>query len=203
MFSTLCLTFENIFTTKTKADKLSAILKYYHQEASQTQFVPYDCLRLILPKFDKARSSYGLKDNSLARKYIESLCIAKNSIEAQRLLNFKAVKGTCDLPQAIFFITQNRCHGSHEFSLNEVNALLDSIQSGCDNHNENVNNFIDKMTREMPPFQQKWICRLILKELHLGISGVYLKNIVLYFTVIIIIAIIISTHSQGSTRITA
>ena len=171
MFSKLCQTLESVVTTGTKREKLLLISEYYHGVSQLPEPAVYQSLRLILPKFDKARSSYGLKENALARKYIESLCVAKTSVEAQRLLKFKAVKGTKDLPDALFHILRNRCHGKKDFNIDEINSFLDKIQIGCDKHNEKVNDLINNLTKNMPPLHQKWLCRIILKELHLGISG--------------------------------
>ena len=171
MFSTICQTLENVITSTSKKEKLLQLSEYYQTICQTPGVEAYDSLRLILPKFDKARSSYGVKENALARKYIESLCIAKNSIEAQRLLKFKAVKGTKDLPDTLFHILRNRCHGKKDFTVKEVNSLLDSAQMGCADHNEKINDLINNITKNMPPMHQKWLCRMILKELHLGISG--------------------------------
>lgn len=175
MFSTLCHALENISSALTKKEKVQKLLDYYEnlkQSLPGEKTASYDVLRLILPKFDKARSSYGLKENALAKKYIESLCIAKNSVEGQRLLKFKALKGSKDLPDTLFHVLKNRCHGEKDFSIREINDILDSIQLGERRHNENVNQVINKITRNMSALHQKWLCRIMLKDLHLGISGI-------------------------------
>ena len=176
MFSRLCQTLESIVATTTKKEKLVRISEYYDEVSQLPDCEVYETLRLILPKFDKARSSYGLKENALARKYIDSLCVAKTSTEAQRLLKFKSVKGNKDLPDTLFHILRNRCHGNKEFTIKEINTLLDSIQMGCVKHNEKVNDLINNLTKNMSPTHQKWLCRIILKELHLGLSGNYPLN---------------------------
>ena len=176
MFSTICQTLEKVITITSKKEKLLELSEYYQKICHTPGIEVYDSFRLILPKFDKARSSYGVKENALAKKYIESLCISKTSIEAQRLLKFKAVKGTKDLPDTLFHILKNRCHGMKDFTIKEINCLLDSAQLGCAKHNEKINDLINNITKNMPPMHQKWLCRMILKELHLGISGMRLKN---------------------------
>lgn len=49
----------------------------------------YPALRLLLPASDKQRGVYGVKETALAKLYIKILCLAKDSPDAQRLLNFK------------------------------------------------------------------------------------------------------------------
>lgn len=46
-------------------------------------------LRLLLPTNDKQRGPYGIKEAALAKLYIKILCLAKDSPDAQKLLNFK------------------------------------------------------------------------------------------------------------------
>ena len=171
MFSSLCSTLEKIVSSKSKNDKLATWLHFYKENSIRPDFNAYELIRLVLPRFDKARSSYGLKENALARKYIDSLCLAKGSNEAQRLIKYKTVKGTKDFPECLFHILKQRCQGSTDFALEDINRLLDGIQGGSEKHNEQVNNLVDTIVRDMPPLHQKWLCRLILKELHLGISG--------------------------------
>lgn len=46
-------------------------------------------MRLLLPQLDKGRPAYGMKETVLAKYYIEILNIAKESLDAKKLLNYR------------------------------------------------------------------------------------------------------------------
>ena len=46
-------------------------------------------MRLFLPQVDKTRPAYGMKETVLAKYYIEILNIAKESVDAKKLLNYR------------------------------------------------------------------------------------------------------------------
>lgn len=66
-------------------------------------------MRLLLPQLDRARPAYGMKEVALAKHYIDILNIAKESMDAQKLLHYRAphaakqVKGywTADLKKVL------------------------------------------------------------------------------------------------------
>ena len=47
-------------------------------------------MRLLLPQVDNGRPAYGMKETALAKHYIEVLNIAKTSMDAQKLLHYRA-----------------------------------------------------------------------------------------------------------------
>ena len=47
-------------------------------------------MRLLLPQLDRQRPAYGMKETALAKHYIDILSIAKESADAQKLLNYRA-----------------------------------------------------------------------------------------------------------------
>ena len=49
----------------------------------------YPVMRLLLPKLDTERPSYGIKEHTLAKHYIEILGLGKDSPDAHRLLNYR------------------------------------------------------------------------------------------------------------------
>lgn len=57
-------------------------------------------MRLLLPQVDNGRPAYGMKETALAKHYIEVLNIAKTSMDAQKLLHYRAptaAKQVCTL----------------------------------------------------------------------------------------------------------
>ena len=47
-------------------------------------------MRLLIPQVDNGRPAYGMKETALAKNYIEILNIAKTSMDAQKLLHYRA-----------------------------------------------------------------------------------------------------------------
>ena len=47
-------------------------------------------MRLLLPHLDRQRPAYGMKEIALAKHYIDILNIAKESLDAKKLLNYRA-----------------------------------------------------------------------------------------------------------------
>lgn len=50
----------------------------------------YPAMRLLLPQLDRQRPAYGMKETALAKHYIDILSIAKDSTDAQKLINYRA-----------------------------------------------------------------------------------------------------------------
>ena len=50
----------------------------------------YAIMRLLIPQVDNGRPAYGMKETALAKNYIEILNIAKTSMDAQKLLHYRA-----------------------------------------------------------------------------------------------------------------
>ena len=69
-------------------------------------------MRLLLPQVDNGRPAYGMKETALAKHYIEVLNIAKTSMDAQKLLHYRApttAKQVCTLT----FVTWCMYYGLH------------------------------------------------------------------------------------------
>ena len=67
----------------------------------------YPAMRLLLPHLDRQRPAYGLKEVALAKQYIDILNIAKESSDAQKLLNYRA-------PHASKHVSRERRGGETE-----------------------------------------------------------------------------------------
>ncbi|KTF80276.1 hypothetical protein cypCar_00020083 [Cyprinus carpio] len=97
-FIDLCTVLENIQNTKLRTDK-GKILKDFidswrdfhaalHKDNSNNTDSFYAAMRLIVPQFERERMAYGLKENMLAKLYIEVLGLPENV--ANKLLNYRA-----------------------------------------------------------------------------------------------------------------
>ena len=62
----------------------------------------------------------------------------------------------------------NRCRGKSELSLNQVNSLLDNLAQGFDNDQKKA--VLTKMVNSTTVNEQKWLIKVILKDLKIGIG---------------------------------
>ncbi|CAF0874039.1 unnamed protein product [Brachionus calyciflorus] len=134
----------------------------------------YPAIRLLLP-YDDDRV-YGLKEIKLAKYLIDALCIAPKSDDALKLLNYKApnsIKSEGDFASMAYFVLKNRCRDDLTLNLDEINHHLDLISMnnsrGKDGLKE-VNNSIKHLLVNLSPIQLKWLIRIILKDLKIGIK---------------------------------
>ena len=61
-------------------------------------------MRLLLPQLDKSRPAYGMKETVLAKYYIDILNIAKDSVDAKKLLNYRAPTSAKQVWWVFFFV---------------------------------------------------------------------------------------------------
>ena len=90
LFKDVCSLFEKIKKAEHKKDKLRLV---FHEELKQyvgSNGSLYPLLRVLLPSIDEERASYGLKEASIAKLYVDKLAldVEKNSA-GYELINWK------------------------------------------------------------------------------------------------------------------
>ncbi|XP_046858902.1 DNA ligase 4-like isoform X2 [Xenia sp. Carnegie-2017] len=142
---------------------------------TQTEDSFFPAMRLLLPQFDKERPAYGLKEVALAKHYIEILSIGKESMDAKKLLNYKAPnhasKNAGDFATVAYFVLVNRCPEKGSLNIKQVNDLLTKLAMGnSERKKSEMRNALQSLLRNTSALEQKWLIRIILKELKGGIS---------------------------------
>lgn len=184
-FSELCGLLEKINKTQGN-DKKKRVLKdfidkwrYFHQnlhkDDKDTDDSFYPAIRLLLPHLERERVAYGIKEHTFAKLLIELMCLGKDSPDAHRLLNFKAPKAaqgdTGDFASVAYFVLKNRCPDQGSLTIAQVNHDLDAIALGNANKaKETVRKHIMHLLTSLSPIEQKWLIRMIMKELKIGLS---------------------------------
>lgn len=144
-------------------------------------------LRLILPSKDRDRGSYGIKTYTMGQIYVRILGVHSKSDVAKRLT---AKCSDRDYPNVMFDVMKNRCCQLGTLTVHDVNKHLDAIAS-CNKNNERksklnissngfdfmfaltfaeIDDEIVKMIEGMTAIDQKWLIRIILKVMDLGIK---------------------------------
>ncbi|XP_071117642.1 DNA ligase 4-like [Haliotis cracherodii] len=184
-FTELCGLLEKISRTQGN-DKKKRVLRDFvekwrdfhnetHGENKDTTDSFYPAMRLLLPHLEKERIAYGIKEHMLAKLMIEVLCLGKDSTDATRLLNYKAPKtaraDAGDFASVAYFVLKNRCPERGTLTIQEVNVCLDAIATNnAAKKKELVRKNILHLLKNLSALEQKWLIRMIVKELKVGLS---------------------------------
>lgn len=183
-FLHLCTTLEKIQKAKVRPDK-SKILgdfigswRKFHSalhKNSKTTDSFYPAMRLLVPQFERERLAYGIKESMLAKLYIDVLGLPKNGPEANKLLNYRAPTGSQgdagDFASVAYFVLKKRCTSQGTLSVKEVNDFLDSVAiNNASKKKDLVKNSLLHLITHSSALEQKWLVRMILKDMKLGIS---------------------------------
>lgn len=183
-FLHLCTTLEKIQKAKLRPDK-SKILRDFigswrnfhsalHKDSKSTDSF-YPAMRLFVPQYERERMAYGIKESMLAKLYIDVLGLPKNGPEANKLLNYRAPttsQGDAgDFASVAYFVLKKRCTSQGTLTIKEVNDFLDSVAINNGNKKKDlVKNSLLHLITHSSALEQKWLIRMILKDMKLGVS---------------------------------
>lgn len=184
-FIDLCKVLERIQHAKLRPDKskhlgdfIASWRKFHsalHKENPKTTDSFYPAMRLIVPSFERERIAYGIKESMLAKLYIDVLGLPKNGPEANKLLNYRAPttsQGEAgDFAGMAYFVLKKRCTSQGNLSIKEVNDFLDSVAiNNASKQKDLVKKSLLHLITQSSALEQKWLIRMILKDMKLGIS---------------------------------
>lgn len=101
--------------------------------------------------------------------------LAKEGDDAQKLLNYKTPRGgkgsTGDFAGIAYTVLQNRCPEKGCLTIYEINESLDNISISNASHDRTaIKKTLQQLLRTSTASEQKWLIRIIVKELKIGIS---------------------------------
>ena len=172
-FGVLCDMFSAIASTNKRSVKRAALEKLLNK---YRLFYTYPIMRLILPHLDRDRQTYALKESKLAKLIIQILAIAKDSADALRMINWRQPQRNAmtgkheggDFAEAVYNSLKSRCASHSTSTVASVNAHLDSLNAAEDGTARSQT--LTALVREATAYEMKWIIRIILKDLKIGIS---------------------------------
>lgn len=172
-FHRLCVFLESMHLKK-KEEKLQALEGLLRKFDQSCDLFPL--LRLLLPMVDHDRSTYGLKETALAKLYADMLALPET--QKQRLMKWKdpalQVGYRCaagDFASVLYSVAETRAivkPGTSALTLGDVNASLDRIHNTTDSMEKRTN--LLELARRASAIEQKWIAKIILKDLKVGFS---------------------------------
>ena len=124
---------------------------------------------------DKARGSNKIKETVLASLYTDFLQLGQNSSDALKLKNFRAPKNNPgdagDFAAVLFTVMKQRSYSSTDISCKDINNKLDEIVSVNEKEGrKGVARILKDLFLKMDAVQQKWLVRLILKDMKISLG---------------------------------
>ncbi|KAF6376352.1 DNA ligase 4 [Rhinolophus ferrumequinum] len=184
-FADLCSTLERIQRSKGRADKIRHFREFLdswrrfhsalHKNEKDVTDSFYPAMRLILPQLERERMAYGIKETMLAKLYIELLNLPREGKDALKLLNYRTPTGTRgdagDFAMIAYFVLKPRCLQKGSLTIQQVNDILDSIASNNSaKRKDSVKKSLLQLITQSSALEQKWLIRMIVKDLKLGFS---------------------------------
>lgn len=184
-FADLCSTLERIQRSKGRADKIRHFREFLdswrrfhsalHKNQKDVTDSFYPAMRLILPQLERERMAYGIKETMLAKLYIELLNLPREGKDALKLLNYRTPTGTRgdagDFAMIAYFVLKPRCLQKGSLTIQQVNDILDSIASNNSaKRKDSVKKSLLQLITQSSALEQKWLIRMIVKDLKLGVS---------------------------------
>jgi DNA ligase-4 len=123
-----------------------------------------------------------MKETVIGKYYVDILGIATTSEDAIRLIHWKKPTGGTtekvagDFGNAVFLSLKSRCVEKGDLSVAEINSVLDELILATERTEKIA--VLKKLIRRATALEQKWIVRVILKDLKIGMSE---KTILGYF----------------------
>ncbi|CAG8588571.1 7421_t:CDS:10 [Ambispora gerdemannii] len=173
LFSDLCRLLELVQEAKgdQKKRRLEKYLQTWRRKYGHDF---YPVMRLLLPYLNKEGANYRMKEANLAKIYIDVLGIGRKSETGQRLLNWKVPgknnQTAGDFASVAYDVIAPRSTvmGRGKLTIAEVNNQLDLLNAAesVKESQKVIRYFFDNCA----PDEQKWIIRIILKELKFGLT---------------------------------
>ncbi|XP_058442972.1 DNA ligase 4 [Malaya genurostris] len=186
-FSEISAILEKVKSTKIPAKRDQTLRRYFtsffqFQKEFRQKYgdsVPssiFPILRLLLPTVDRERDSYGLRIKSLRDMYVKVLGISDSSVEAQKLSGFddsgSGSAGGGDFAERVFTLMRGRCPQECRLTVWDINNRLDAIGKHYHNGGQRlkIQDELILMIEGLTQLDQKWLVRIILKNLRLGVG---------------------------------
>lgn len=134
----------------------------------------YSILRLLVPEYERERPPYGLKETSFSKLYVRTLCL--QGADANNLLKYNKISSNTktenDFADVAFWILRKWCPKTSTLTIADVNGHLDQMAKKHAEHQpREVEKELSKMIKTSTALEQKWMIRIILKNMRLGLGN--------------------------------
>ena len=173
-FIYLCKLFSKLGTLKPK-DKVKCVKKFiehFFKDAQKEKVTLFQFYRLLFPKLDRLRSTYGIAEVFISKLYINILQLPKT--ETLMLKHWKnpnfipSPAPVGDYVELLKYIISKRVTNTSTIKINSINEYLTSLSKTRDK--DQRFSIMSKIIKDCTAEEQKWIISIILKDLKIGLS---------------------------------
>lgn len=180
LFDELCSVFQLIHTTRGNKLKHQIIQSFFARLNPTHNW--YNLLRLLMPNIDIHRNNYGLKEYKIIELYTGVLGLTRHNTTYQQLKQYKNpvfghrnAKSIGDFTSMLDDVLSQSLYNTTNLSRQtvlDVNHLLDSLYiANASNDKAMRNEIFTVFVTKFTPAHNKWLIRIILNELSLGITA--------------------------------
>ncbi|XP_044765963.1 DNA ligase 4 [Coccinella septempunctata] len=179
-FQTVCDLLEKVQSASGHKKKLEILKEGFAKFREDTGFNIqsnfekfYQGIRLIVPEMDHGRKTYNMKEHKISRAIIKMLNLGEGN-DKKNLLSFSEVLNI-DFADAVHSIMRKYISKKLTcVTVDELNNDLDLIANR--DTDTKLDELMLKMFRKLNNTESKWIIRIILKKLKLGIDNNKILN---------------------------
>ncbi|ORX53424.1 ATP-dependent DNA ligase [Piromyces finnis] len=183
-FSNFCSLLETLQKKTGRATKIfqKDIIQRYFNKWRLYGGSLFPVIRLLLPHIDKKRLNYRIKEKTLSKIYVNVLCLPPESPDGRTLINWRIpgkakMKTVGDFASVLYGVLLKRSTftGKSVLTISDINEKLDQLNQAesFDQQKDCMRSFYTSLT----PLEQKWIVRIILKDLKIGLTENSILNI--------------------------
>ncbi|XP_023029983.2 DNA ligase 4 isoform X1 [Leptinotarsa decemlineata] len=177
-FLDLCSFFEEIKITKGPREKYTLIqnrFKTMREGLCHNPGVFFNVLRLILPDLDRERESYKMKEAKVARTLIKMLDLPPGNDRNVLNKSYLVAAQTTDFGEVVYSVIRKYLSNTKtSLTVLEVNQSLDLLTKR--KNESEAETIMMNLFKKVSPEDIRWIIRIILKNLKLGISSNQILN---------------------------
>ncbi|CAG9760821.1 unnamed protein product [Ceutorhynchus assimilis] len=176
-FKTLCDLFDLIKKTPGHYEKAKVLRDYFTKcRENQSKEDTFALMRLILPKLDRERGSYNMKESKIARVLIKMLALPAGNDREVLSKSYLMSGQASDFGDVVYSVIRKYLSKSKTvLKIHELNSSLDDL-SKRSNEGEAADILMELLFKKCSAEDSRWIIRIILKDLKLGIDGNRILN---------------------------
>lgn len=145
----------------------------------------FSIVRILLPMDDRSRPAYGIRAAVLGRIFAKVLALDKNSVDGKRLINFKnpgkAGAAAGNFGAVVYSVLETRFSNNTSKlgpTMSELHIVLDQLARDGNVTQEAQTRILQGFIRKITPLEGKWLSRILLKSVQLGLSSTQIFKII-------------------------
>lgn len=173
-FKELCDFFEEIKETKTSSEKI-LLIRNRLKKIRESGVEMFPILRLILPNLDRDRDSYNMKEAKVARTLIKMLDLPPGNDKTVLSKSFMMAGQAADFGDVVYSVIRKYLSNfKTTLTVQELNIFLDDLTKR--ESESEAEDILMKIFKKSSPENIRWIIRVILKDLKLGVGSNSILN---------------------------